>query len=144
MELKGAQYNPETDTIILVQQKTGAKVHVPIFNDLHRNIMSEYNYRFPKMGAHKFNATLQKVAEMAGLTDTLTFTEQRRKEIITKTVRRCDMITSHDTRHSYTTNRLKEGYTQAQIMTPGFRLIFLKFIPVLQPTEHVPPTNSSR
>jgi len=114
---KSFTYNEVNKSISLVQQKTGKLVHIPVSNVNLCKILQEYEFCFPYISEQNFNKILKKIAEKAGMTGEQLYTERHGNDKIEKKERRCDLISSHDARHSFITNKLAEGWTFAQIKT---------------------------
>lgn len=81
----------------LIQQKTGAKVTIPVL-PATRSILEKYGYNLPKpMSNQKFNDYLKEVAKLAG------FENWQR-------------VTAHTARRSFATNLYKRGFPTLMIM----------------------------
>ena len=81
----------------LIQQKTGAKVTIPVLPTT-RSILEKYGYNLPKpMSNQKFNDYLKEVAKLAGLEN-------------------WQRVTAHTARRSFATNLYKRDFPTLMIM----------------------------
>ncbi|GEM_PF-6994836 len=93
-----------TDIIDIPTLKTKVHVQVPIVYDEVFEIAQKYNYIFPKVYTQDLNDAIKKVAELAGITDLITY--KRTKGGITENViePKWKLISSHTGRRSAATN----------------------------------------
>jgi len=121
------------DRIRLITQKTNSKVIIPLMPDA-KSILQKYNFQLPKaISNQKFNEYLKKVAEKAGLKETvITHITKGGEQIETKQLK-YELVTSHVARRSFATNYYKMGVDTLQIMAiTGHKTEkeFLKYIKV--------------
>ena len=106
----------------LEQQKTGAKVVIPILPPIVP-ILEKYDYQPPKpISNQRFNDYIKEVARMAGLDDevTTTHTQQNKGEFVPGRVEtrrpKWQAVTAHTARRSFATNMYKQGFQTLAIM----------------------------
>jgi len=121
------------DRLRIVTQKTNAKVIIPLLPDA-KAILQKYNFQLPKaISNQKFNEHLKKIAEEAGIKDTvITHITKGGKATTTKQFK-YKLVTSHVARRSFATNYYKMGVDTLQIMAiTGHKTEkeFLKYIKV--------------
>ena len=110
------------DCFSLEQQKTGAKVVIPILPPI-LPILEKYDYQPPKpISNQRFNDYIKEVARMAGLDDevTTTHTQQNKGEFVPGRVEtrrpKWQAVTAHTARRSFATNMYKQGFQTLAIM----------------------------
>lgn len=106
----------------LEQQKTGAKVVIPILPPIVP-ILEKYDYQPPKpISNQRFNDYIKEVAHLAGLDDevTTTHTQQERGDFTPGRVEtrrpKWQAVTAHTARRSFATNMYKRGFPTLAIM----------------------------
>ncbi len=106
----------------LEQQKTGAKVVIPILPPIVP-ILEKYNYQPPKpISNQRFNDYIKEVAQMASLDDEVTtiHTQQIKGDFTPGRVEtrrpKWQVITAHTARRSFATNMYKRGFPTLAIM----------------------------
>lgn len=110
------------DCFSLEQQKTGAKVVIPILPPIVP-ILEKYDYQPPKpISNQRFNDYIKEVARMAGLDDevTTTHTQQNKGEFAPGRVEtrrpKWQAVTAHTARRSFATNMYKREFPTLAIM----------------------------
>ena len=110
------------DVFSLEQQKTGAKVVIPILPPIVP-ILEKYDYQPPKpISNQRFNDYIKEVAHLAGLDDevTTTHTQQDKGEFAPGRVEtrrpKWQAVTAHTARRSFATNMYKRGFPTLAIM----------------------------
>jgi len=68
------------------------------------------------MENHFFNATIKKVAEVAGLTENVLLKENIRGKNEDVIYRKCDIISAHDARRTWATSNYLKGYPIGLLM----------------------------
>ncbi len=112
------------------QVKTGDRVTIPISKDL-KSILEKYENKLPTITNQKFNEYIKHVAELAGLTETITISNSKGNKINTNEIQLYSLISSHCCRRSYATNMFKAGVSPMLIMAAtGHKTesSFLKYI----------------
>lgn len=103
------------------QQKTAAKVVIPILPPIVP-ILEKYDYQPPRpISNQRFNDYIKQVAQMAGLDDEVAVTHTQQKDDFTigrvETRRpKWQAVTAHTARRSFATNMYKRGYPSLAIM----------------------------
>lgn len=101
--------------IELIQQKTGAKVVIPIRPELD-HILKKYGYLLPKTWEQKVNDRIKVIAEDAKITDPVPLEQSRGGLTVNSTVNKCELIKTHTARRSGCTNMYKAGIPPIEIM----------------------------
>ena len=106
----------------LEQQKTGAKVVIPILPPIVP-ILEKYDYQPPKpISNQRFNDYIKEVARMAGLDEevAVSHTQQQKGEFVPGRVEtrraKWQAVTAHSARRSFATNLYKRGFPTLAIM----------------------------
>ena len=106
----------------LEQQKTGAKVVIPILPPI-LPILDKYDYQPPRpISNQRFNEFIKQVAQLAHLDDdvTVTHTQQMKGEFAPGRVEtrrpKWQAVTAHTARRSFATNMYKRGFPTLAIM----------------------------
>ena len=106
----------------LEQQKTGAKVVIPILPPIVP-ILEKYDYQPPRpISNQRFNDYIKIVAKMAGLDDevAVSHTQQQKGEFVPGRVEtrraKWQAVTAHSARRSFATNLYKRGFPTLAIM----------------------------
>ena len=106
----------------LEQQKTGAKVVIPILPPIVP-ILEKYDYQPPRpISNQRFNDYIKIVAKMAGLDDevAVSHTQQQKGEFVPGRVEtrrsKWQAVTAHSARRSFATNMYKRGFPTLAIM----------------------------
>jgi len=117
----------------IVTQKTNSKVIIPLMPDV-KAILQKYNFQLPKaISNQKFNEHLKKIAEEAGIKETIITHITKGGEAVEKKQYKYELVTSHVARRSFATNFYKMGVDILQIMAiTGHKTEkeFLKYIKV--------------
>jgi len=121
------------DRLRIVTQKTNSKVIIPLMPDA-KAIFQKYNFQLPKaISNQKFNEHLKKIAEEAGIKETVITHITRGGEAVENKQFKYELVTSHVARRSFATNYYKMGVDTLQIMAiTGHKTEkeFLKYIKV--------------
>lgn len=106
----------------LEQQKTGAKVVIPILPPIVP-ILEKYDYQPPRpISNQRFNDYIKEVARMAGLDEevAVSHTQQQKGEFVPGRVEtrraKWQAVTAHSARRSFATNLYKRGFPTLAIM----------------------------
>ncbi len=118
-----SQLNPENiitkegkQFIRIVTQKTAQLVTIPL-KPVVREIMLKYEGAPPKgLSNQKMNAYLKELGEMAGLTEPVTLTTFKRGERTQEVLPKCQLITTHTARRSFSTNAYNAKLPPKSIM----------------------------
>lgn len=108
--------NIKGDNICILQKKTKNKAVVPI-TDYVREIFAKYEGHLPKARSIQyFNKSIKLICRKAGLTDFVTYEEDRGGEIVMVKKEKCDMISSHTARRTFITNTIRDKVPENMIM----------------------------
>ena len=125
--------NFQNGYIVRRQQKTGDEVIIPIHPKLQA-VLNKYPDGLPRVFENqKINEYLKRIGKEAGITEPVTYREQRYNEVITHTVPKYELITTHTGRRSFATNLFLELFPPLFIMKiTGHKTekSFLKYIRV--------------
>jgi hypothetical protein len=99
----------------LIQQKTGAKVMIPIRPELDA-ILSKYGYHLPHTGQQQLNDSMKIVGGMAGITEPVQLEASKGGMIVKTTIPKNELIKSHTARRSACTNLYLAGINTLAIM----------------------------
>lgn len=116
--------------IRLKQTKTGDRVTIPVMSKLSP-VLSRYPDKLPEISNQKFNDYIKHVAELSGLTETITITNTKGNKTNVLKSPLYSLVTSHCCRRSYATNMFKAGVPPMLIMSAtGHKTesSFLKYI----------------
>ncbi|NPD47116.1 site-specific integrase [Lentimicrobium sp. S6] len=103
------------ELIRITQQKTGAKVVIPMNTQLGA-ILLKYNYTLPKVSEQDLNYNIKLIARRAKITKLENWNEVIRKVISSQSKERCTLISSHTARRTGATLMHEAGLTIATIM----------------------------
>ena len=133
------------DWFYLEQQKTGAKVVIPILPPI-QPILEKYDYQPPKpISNQKFNDYIKEVARLAGFDAEVVIRHTQQKEgsfeigTVETRLPKWQAITAHTARRSFATNLYNREYPTLEIMAvTGHRTeaAFLSYIKISQ-EDHV-------
>ena len=125
----------------LEQQKTGAKVVIPILPPIVP-ILEKYDYQPPKpISNQRFNDYIKEVAQLAGLDDEVvtTHTQQDKGEFTPGRVEtrrpKWQAVTAHTARRSFATNMYKRGFPTLAIMAITGHKTEKSFLTYIKVTE---------
>ena len=125
----------------LEQQKTGAKVVIPILPPIVP-ILEKYDYQPPKpISNQRFNDYIKQVAQLAHLDDEVvtTHTQQDKGEFIPGRVEtrrpKWQAVTAHTARRSFATNMYKRGFPTLAIMAITGHKTEKSFLTYIKVTE---------
>lgn len=129
------------DVFSLEQQKTGAKVVIPILPPIVP-ILEKYDYQPPKpISNQRFNDYIKEVAHLAGLDDevTTTHTQQERGDFTPGRVEtrrpKWQAVTAHTARRSFATNMYKREFPTLAIMAITGHKTEKSFLTYIKVTE---------
>lgn len=118
--LKG-EYREDNGFFDMISTKTSKEVSIPITARI-REIQEKYKNGMKLMGKKKeativniIDRNIKKIAESAGLTRLYTYQSQIGDETYDETEPICDLMRSHIARHTFITQRLREGWTKDEI-----------------------------
>jgi integrase len=104
------------NTISITTQKTVTKVVVPITPRV-RNIFEKYDYKLPRVISNqKFNQYLKEIAKRAEIKEPVTITKTVKGMLVTRTVNKWELVTSHTARRSFATNAFLNDVPAIAIM----------------------------
>jgi integrase len=119
------------NTISITTQKTVKKVVVPITPRV-RNIFEKYDYKLPRVISNqKFNQFLKEIARYAEIKEPVIITKTVKGMLVTRTVSKWELVTSHTARRSFATNAFLNDVPALAIMQiTGHRTesAFMKYI----------------
>ncbi len=107
-KLLNGEYEIKDNTISIIQQKTGEKAIVPLFNEA-KEILSKYNdgLKYPNILDRKKNANINRrikeICKEVGLDELVEYQEQKGTEVITIRKPMYELIHTHTARHSFIT-----------------------------------------
>tara|TARA_B100000795_G_scaffold214089_1_gene167785 strand:- start:5394 stop:6650 length:1257 start_codon:yes stop_codon:yes gene_type:complete len=112
--------NYQDDNLIFYQVKSKgfkAKLIIPL-SDVHREIVSSYNYELPvlKYNSYLFNQTIRGLCEKAGINQevlTQKVSKYGTRELVSK---KFELVSSHTARRSFCTNKFLKGLPPSVIM----------------------------
>jgi integrase len=120
------------------QQKTNNKVTIPL-HPVVLEIFKKYNYQMPKQITNqRFNEYIKEACKVAKIKDKETTTKTIGGKLVTKTLEKWELISSHTGRRSFCTNMYKRGLPTLMIMSISGHTTeksFLKYIKITQ-SEH--------
>lgn len=112
--------NEETKTVSIIQQKTKRTAIIPLF-PLANEILDKYKdglkYITVDRKEHQtINRIIRNIAKQIGLTDTVTYQEQRGKMVIDIEKPFCEMIHTHTARHTFITIMCRNGIPKDDVI----------------------------
>ena len=129
------------DWFYLEQQKTGAKVVIPILPPIVP-ILEKYDYQPPKpISNQRFNDYIKEVAQLADLDDEVVtiHTQQDKGEFVPGRVEtrrpKWQAVTAHTARRSFATNMYKRGFPTLAIMAITGHKTEKSFLTYIKVTE---------
>ncbi len=135
---KISQADTEAQVITYRQQKTNAKVTIPL-HPVVIEILEKYHYQMPEpISDQRFNDYIKEAAKLSGLTKKEGVTRTEGGVTRTEYKEQWELITSHTGRRSFATNAYKRGIPTITIMAiTGHKTekAFLKYIKIKQ-EEH--------
>lgn len=118
--LKG-EYTENEDFFDMISTKIPRGVSIPITARI-REIQEKYKNGMQLMGKKKeatiinsIDRNIKKIAKAAGLTRLYTYQSQIGDETYDETEPICDLMRSHIARHTFITQRLREGWTKDEV-----------------------------
>lgn len=103
------------DYISILTQKTRQKVVIPIHWVVREILERGYDFGFT-ISDQKLNKNIKVIAEKAGLTGTVLYTENKGGKTVEMSARKCDLVCTHTARRSFATNAYKAGIDSIAIM----------------------------
>ena len=94
---------------VFVQQKTKTTVSVPYLSDNVDTILNRWDYNLPRISDVTINKEIKKICRMANITELFFYKNIRGGKIVTSTIEKCDLITTHTARRSAITNLYKRN-----------------------------------
>lgn len=92
------------NTISIKTQKTGKVVVIPMTPRV-KTIFEKYNYVLPgSISNQKYNEYLKDIARRANIKESISTTRTIKGMLVTQTVEKCELVTSHTARRSFATN----------------------------------------
>lgn len=85
--------------IELVQQKTKARVRIPVNSDL-RAILAKYNNNLPQLSEVKLNAYIKEICQLAGITELVEVASEKGGVYTTSRVEKYKLVHSHTARRT--------------------------------------------
>ena len=106
-------------TYIVNTQKEGITAAI-LINETIKNIQNKYKngFRFAKFGKSFnaiYNKALKQIFNKAGLTSEEVYYEDVAGKKVQKTNKLCDIISNHFARHTFVTQKLREGYNADEV-----------------------------
>lgn len=105
----------EKKVLVLVQQKTGEKVIIPLKTEA-KVILKKYNYTLPKTYEQKVNNYIKKVAEKAQINEPVQVETIKGGMRVKKIVPKFNLIKTHTARRSGCTNMYLAGIPVVDVM----------------------------
>src|SRR6218665_417455 len=118
-------------------EKTDEEVIIPL-HTIAKSILDKYKGTPRLISNQKFNKYIKEVCRIVGLTDSVMLTRTCGGKKIKTTSEKCDVVSSHTARQSFSTNAYKAGVPTLAIMAiTGHRTekVFLKYVKVTK-EEH--------
>ena len=130
--------NIKNNFITYRQQKTNTSVTIPV-HPIVNEILNKYNYQMPEVISNqRFNEYIKTACQDAKIDTLESFTRTVGGKLITETMPKYELISSHTCRRSYCTNMYKRGLDTLMIRSiSGHKTekSFLKYLKVSQ-QEH--------
>jgi len=127
--------NIKNNMITYRQQKTNTSVKIPL-HPVVNEILSKYNYQMPEIISNqRFNEYIKIVCKEAKIDNLENFSRTSGGKLITETMPKYQLISSHTCRRSFCTNMYLRGFDTLMIRSiSGHRTekSFLKYIKVSQ------------
>ena len=107
-------------TYIIDTKKEGITA-VVVENEVIKNILNKYQngFSYVVMSSDKFenqyNRAIKKISELAGLTHKEKYYMDVNGKKVQHEERFCEIVTNHFARHTFITNKLREGFTPAEL-----------------------------
>ncbi len=106
----------EVECWVCVQEKTKAKVIIPLVNPTLRRIIEKHSQTAPTPPPNvKINKALKELAQMAGITDKVAISEYKGGRHDRKVYAKWELVTTHTGRRSFCTNAYKRGMNPIDI-----------------------------
>ena len=100
----------------MLTKKTKAKVCIPITKYV-KEIFIKYNDILPKACCIQyFNKAIKDICKKVGMTELITFEREIAGEIVTTSIPKYKLITSHTARRTFITNMINNNVQETKIM----------------------------
>lgn len=96
-------------------EKTNKEVFVPIDKRLYE-MLEKYNFRSLTLSNQKFNEYIKEVFELVGITDKINLRESIKGEMKDTSYRKCDIVSMHDGRRTWSSINYLKGYPIGLLM----------------------------
>ena len=96
-------------------EKTEKEVFVPIDKRLYQ-MLEKYNFRSIDISNQKFNDYIKEVFEIVGITDLINLRESIKGEMKDISYRKCDIVSAHDGRRTWSSINYLKGYPIGLLM----------------------------
>lgn len=104
------------DVITSKTVKTGTIVDIPL-HTVVKSILEKHNYNLPDVISNqKFNKYIKEVCTLASIDEAVFMDETKGSLKITKSIKKCDLVSAHTARRSFATNAFLGGVPPIQIM----------------------------
>jgi integrase len=124
-------HNIKDDRLEIFQQKTGAKVVIPL-QPIVKEILNKYNgFAPPKISEQRLNDYIKEICKEAGLNETFEKRQTKGGQVNSKVFEKWELVTNHTARRSFATNMTKKGIPIQLIMKiTGHKKesVFLKYV----------------
>lgn len=108
--------NIVNDVITSKTVKTGTIVDIPL-HTVVKSILEKHNYNLPDVISNqKFNKYIKEVCTLASIDEAVFMDETKGSLKITKSIKKCDLVSAHTARRSFATNAFLGGVPPIQIM----------------------------
>ena len=91
------------------QTKTKTRITIPILDEKVLEILEKWGGRLPKVSHSGFNEGIKKICKSAGLTYNVVVSRSKGGKVVTETLPKWKMISSHTARRSCVTNLYLDG-----------------------------------
>lgn len=136
-QLKKENFQRLNNSFVFVVRtnKTNEKVVIPV-KQVVKRIWDKYEGELPKaISNQKMNVYVKELAELAGITDTVSIKRTSGKDVRKTTNKKCKFVSTHTARRTFATNAYLSGVPAISIMKfTGHRteISFMKYIKVSQ------------
>lgn len=130
-----SRQNFQKDLLVIRTKKTGVLVKIPV-HPFVRDIFEKYEWKLPRCHSiQAFNRQIKNICKKIGLDNDTTYNRTHGYDVISKTIPKYELISSHTARRSCATNMYKEGIPTWVIMQiTGHRTerAFFRYIRITQ------------
>lgn len=127
--------NFQGDLLVVRTKKTGVLIKVPA-HPFVKEIFEKYDWKLPKCHCiQAFNRQIKSICKQIGIDTLITYNRTHGYDVISKTVHKYELISSHTARRSCATNMYREGIATWIIMqVTGHRTekAFFRYIRITQ------------